>query len=189
MKKVIISAALSLVSLTSNANVLCNVSSYTTSAGTVVAGYIRSQTACVTTTYASTSSIATQLVRVGTVVAITTLLSTFLENKKNEIQAISQDIVKGDYELVSCIVKHKVDKSHNETLNFLIGKDIAVSKWEREKNQTGNTYSFENNKYIRHAPFSTMTFDNVNLTLTATGSHSNYYADNCQVIEQKVAAH
>jgi hypothetical protein len=116
MKKIVAGLILALGSISANANVLCNV--VTKDPRYHVSSYVRSQTACVTTTHAGASSAGAQLARLGLVVGLFMTVE-FLADQY--VKSTVEEIVNADYKIVSCNIKHK-------EYNFLVGKERMVNK-------------------------------------------------------------
>jgi hypothetical protein len=128
MKKALI-VGLAMMSGAVQANVLCVVDGYTKATGTVVASYIRSQTACVTTNYASTAGGLTASTAAKILSGVGILIGAIaLKDASN--RSIAEEITKESHQVIDCspnIGKQGDYPSRPGKMQIIVGKEKAIA--------------------------------------------------------------
>jgi hypothetical protein len=166
MKKTLVGLILALGGISAHANVLCNI--ITKDPRYNVSSYVRSQTACVNTTYANASGIGTQVARLGTLVLVASAISYLTEqNYNSKVEAI----LSGNYKILNCI------RNRDESYEFLVGKEYAINRG------TSNTYTRTADGVYERGMFTSYKLDTNTMTVSGNGLMGNA-GMNCQVKEE-----
>ena len=136
MKKLVISLGFVAATISSaSANVLCEI--ITKDPRYNVSSYVRSQTACRTTSYASSSGIGSAVVKLGALYLVASALTYMAHHSTN--QRMIEDILSDDYKTLDCF-----SPSRQLNYKFLVGKNYAINE-----NSTANYTKTSDGLYER----------------------------------------
>ena len=139
MKKIVAGLMLAVCGLSANANVLCNI--VTKDPRYHVTSYVRSQTACVTTTHAGASAVGTQILRLGALWLVVKGIEYLVEQKRENALTEQSKVETVEAPKVETVVEAVVAVAEAKTIETLVSEKAPETVYKIVNLQSINEFN------------------------------------------------